>query len=53
MTCAFCGYEFCWACGESATMADNHFAGNGCGVEMMDEAVKPGKYRSLRLGKES
>ena len=43
MTCGFCGYEFCWACGESASSADNHFSAfNGCGVGMMDESVKPG-----------
>ena len=32
MTCAICGYEFCWACGESASAEDRHFAGNGCGA---------------------
>ena len=45
MTCAFCKYEFCWACGASATTADRHFdIGRGCGVEMMDESVKPGDH---------
>ena len=43
MTCAFCNYEFCWACGASATSADNHFGFmRGCGVQMMDETVKAG-----------
>jgi len=45
MTCGFCNYEFCWACGRSATNADNHwsaFGGNGCGIGMMQENVKPG-----------
>ena len=41
MTCALCGYEFCWACGESASAADNHFSGfGGCGVRMMDGTAK-------------
>ena len=43
MTCAFCEYEFCWGCGKSATQADRHFEpGRGCGVEMMDESIRPG-----------
>ena len=43
MTCQFCGYEFCWGCGASASSADNHFGFmRGCGVKMMDEKVKPG-----------
>ena len=43
MTCAFCEYEFCWACGASATSADDHFGPfKGCGVAMMDANVKPG-----------
>ena len=42
MTCYLCGYEFCWACGGSASPAENHFGGNGCGVKQMDESVKPG-----------
>ena len=25
MTCAYCEYEFCWACGGSASKDDNHF----------------------------
>ena len=45
MTCYVCKYEFCWACGASATNADNHFSGfNGCGVRMMDDTVKAGAY---------
>ena len=33
MTCAFCGYEFCWSCGASASSDDKHFEpGRGCGV---------------------
>ena len=38
MTCGFCNYEFCWACGKSASSADNHwsaYGGNGCGIGMM------------------
>ena len=43
MTCGWCAYEFCWACGESASTKDNHFGVmGGCGVKMMDESVKPG-----------
>ena len=43
MTCGFCHYEFCWACGASASSADNHFGFmRGCGVRMMDASVKPG-----------
>lgn len=42
MTCYLCGYEFCWACGGSASPGENHFSGNGCGVKQMDESVKPG-----------
>ena len=43
MTCQFCGYEFCWGCGASASRGDNHFGFmRGCGVKMMDESVKPG-----------
>lgn len=43
MTCGFCQYEFCWACGASASNSENHFSGfNGCGVSMMDESVRPG-----------
>ena len=45
MTCALCKYEFCWACGESASSADRHFgAMRGCGVRMMDDTVKAGRY---------
>lgn len=48
MTCAFCKYEFCWACGASATTAERHFEpGRGCGVKMMDENVKPGDHLNL------
>ena len=44
MTCALCGYEFCWACGGSAGSEDNHFSafGGGCGIGMMTEGIKPG-----------
>ena len=42
MTCYLCRYEFCWGCGGSAAGGDGHFNGNGCGVNMMDENVKPG-----------
>ena len=49
MTCAFCKYEFCWACGESATNAENHFGAlRGCGVAMMDENVKPGDHLKIQ-----
>jgi len=50
MTCGFCNYEFCWACGASATPADNHFGLlRGCGVRMMDDTAKPGsKAKSSR-----
>ena len=59
MTCVYCRYEFCWACGESATSAEGHFAGNGCGVGQMDESVRPGDhlkrksfmFRAQQLGK--
>ena len=45
MTCALCKYEFCWACGESASSADRHFSAmRGCGVRMMDDTVKAGRY---------
>lgn len=45
MTCAFCKYEFCWACGESATTEERHFElGRGCGVAMMDETAKPNSH---------
>ena len=45
MTCLFCSYEFCWACGGSATRADRHFEfGRGCGVKQMDDTVKPGDH---------
>ena len=45
MTCAFCGFEFCWSCGASASSNDRHFdAGNGCGVTMMDASVRPGEH---------
>ena len=48
MTCGFCKYEFCWACGASATNEENHFgAFRGCGVKMMDENVKPGDHLKL------
>ena len=45
MTCAFCKFEFCWVCGESATNKENHFGlTRGCGTEMMDESAKPGDH---------
>ena len=48
MTCAFCKYEFCWSCGASATAEERHFdLGRGCGVEMMDESIKPGDHLKL------
>ena len=44
MTCGVCCYEFCWACGGSASSEDRHFdAFNGCGVRMFDEKVKAGE----------
>ena len=49
MTCALCGYEFCWACGGSASAADGHFQGRGCGVAQMDETVKAGNYEAVKL----
>ena len=53
MTCAFCKYEFCWACGASATNAENHFGlDRGCGVNKMNEDVKPGVYTHLYLKKQ-
>ena len=48
MTCGFCQYEFCWACGGSASSGDNHFSGEGCGVRMMDDTVKPGDHLKFR-----
>ena len=46
MTCGFCEYEFCWACGQSASNADNHYGLlRGCGVKMMDDKAKPGDGR--------
>ena len=53
MTCAFCNYEFCWACGASATKNDNHYvrkdgaSWGSCGVKMMDEDAKPGKIEEI------
>ena len=44
MTCAYCKYEFCWACGESAKPDEGHFSGNGCGVSQMDASVRPGDH---------
>ena len=45
MTCAFCEYEFCWACGASATIKENHYGpGRGCGVSLMEENVKPNSH---------
>ena len=42
MTCYSCQYEFCWGCGGGAGPGENHFNGNGCGVDMMDYSIKPG-----------
>ena len=48
MTCAFCKYEFCWSCGASATNAERHFdIGRGCGVQVMDDKIKPGDHLKL------
>ena len=47
MTCGYCKYEFCWACGASATAEEKHFQGNGCGVKMMDENVRPGDHLKI------
>mmetsp|Transcript_20500 Transcript_20500/g.25207 ORF Transcript_20500/g.25207 Transcript_20500/m.25207 type:complete len:166 (-) Transcript_20500:484-981(-) len=45
MTCYFCKYEFCWACGASAKKAECHFDfGKGCGVDVVNEKVKPGDH---------
>lgn len=42
MTCAFCKYQFCWACSASATYDDHHFeTGRGCGVGLMEQGIKP------------
>ena len=49
MTCQVCKYEFCWACGASASNAENHFDPynpKSCGVKMMDETVKPNTKKS-------
>ena len=49
MTCAFCQYEFCWACGASATIKENHYeSGRGCGVSLMEENVKPGSHLNVQ-----
>lgn len=54
MTCGFCKYEFCWACGTSATSAENHFgSGRGCGVGMMEANIKPGDHLKKRKLKNS
>ena len=47
MTCWFCQYEFCWACGESATGGDGHWSGSGCGVGMMDSNIRPGDHLKM------
>ena len=52
MTCYFCNFEFCWACGGSASSSEGHFSGKGCGVKMMDETVKPGDGKPLEEEKE-
>ena len=45
MTCLFCSYEFCWACGGSATLPDRHYTfGRGCGVKFFDDTVRPGDH---------
>ena len=53
MTCVFCKYQFCWACGQSAVVGDDHFGalGNGCGVAMMDENIKPGDHLLIKKDK--
>ena len=46
MTCGLCEYEFCWACGASASSADHHLGCmRGCSVKMMDDQIKPGDGR--------
>ena len=48
MTCYLCEYEFCWACGASASMADRHFVrGRGCGAAMLDENVRAYDHTKL------
>ena len=48
MTCGFCGYEFCWVCGASATAEDNHFGVlRGCGVDIMDDTKRPGDHLKI------
>ena len=52
MTCGLCKYEFCWACGASATNAENHFgAFRGCGIGMMEENIKPGDHLKIKKWK--
>ena len=49
MTCLFCKYQFCWSCSASATTEERHFsAGQGCGVKMMDEKVRPGDHLKIQ-----
>ena len=48
MTCAFCNYEFCWACGQSAINGDGHFNGQGCGIDMMDASIRPGDHLKVK-----
>ena len=48
MTCGVCGYEFCWACGESAAADDRHFSdGRGCGARQMDDTVKANSRKGI------
>ena len=49
MTCQVCKYEFCWACGASASNKEDHFNPynpKNCGAKMMDETVKPNTKKS-------
>ena len=43
MTCGFCGYEFCYYCGGSASSGSGHWNGLGCGVGQFGETMAMGK----------